>query len=242
MHAPSWTVAAMALAMSVGCVPKKKYDALEKQYSALQAKQKEKDKQLKHCHEAMKRRDEAAQHRLQRLRDMMRDLKPLIDSGVLTVDVRGGRVKLDLRSDILFASGSAELSDQGKATLSRVTKLLAHRTDEVYQVEGHTDSSPISSEAYPDNWYLGAARAINVVEFMIANGMPANRISAATYAATEPVASNRTDEGRARNRRIEITVVPDLRDLPGYNRLLKEVSGRHAPPPPRGHPAVKHPK
>lgn len=144
------------------------------------------------------------------------DLKPLIDRGVLKVENRNGRVTIGLSSDILFASGSATLSDSGKSTIGEVARLLArHANEHSFQVEGHTDSDAISTAQFPDNYYLGAARAITVAEYMQSQGFPKAKISAATFADAMPVASNATDSGKLQNRRIELVLLPDLSEIPG---------------------------
>ena len=91
--------------------------------------------------------------------------------------------------------------------------------DRSFQVEGHTDNVPISNDKYKSNWELASGRSITVVKEMLDVGMPATRISAASYAEFAPVAPNRTDAGKAQNRRIQIVLVPDLSGLPGFEEL-----------------------
>ena len=79
----------------------------------------------------------------------------------------------------------------------------------------------IATGIFPSNWELASARAVNVVKTMIENGMPAERVSAASFAETSPARPNTTAEGKAANRRIAIVVVPDLSSLPGYEELQK---------------------
>ncbi len=146
--------------------------------------------------------------------EILADMKPLIDRGVLKVENKEGRVIIGMASDVLFPSGSAELSADGKSNVAEVARLLARRGKEhMFQVEGHTDNVPIATAAFPDNWHLGAARAITVTEFMVSQGFPRDHLSAATFGDTRPVANNGTDTGRAANRRIEIVLLPDLADL-----------------------------
>ena len=130
-------------------------------------------------------------------RAVLSKFKALIDGGKLKVKVVDGRLIVELQTDILFGSGSADLSDEGAATIREVGKLLGEIADRSFQVEGHTDNVPIKTKAYPSNWELASARAINVTTEMIDAGLPKTRISAAAFAATRPAASNETDEGRA---------------------------------------------
>jgi chemotaxis protein MotB len=78
---------------------------------------------------------------------------------------------------------------------------------------------PIKTEKYPSNWELASARALTVVRTMIGAGMPATRVSAASYGEFKPVAANDGADGKKANRRIEIVVVPDLSNLPGFEEL-----------------------
>lgn len=167
----------------------------------------------------------AAEVRAGMYRSVLNKFKTLIDNGTLKAKIVDGRMVLELRTDILFDSGKAKLSDEGAATVREVGKLLAELSDRRFQVEGHTDNVPIKTKAFPSNWELASARAITVVNEMIAAGMPATNISAAAYADTRPAASNATDEGRAQNRRIEIVLIPDLSDLPGAEDIEKMFNG-----------------
>ena len=157
-------------------------------------------------------------------RAVLAKFKALIDGGKLKVKVVDGRLIVELKTDILFASGSADLSDEGAATIREVGGVLASIEDRTFQVEGHTDNVPIKTAKYPSNWELASARAVNVVKEMVDAGMPKTRVSAAAFAATRPAATNETDEGRAQNRRIEIVIVPDLSDLPGMAEIEKMFS------------------
>jgi chemotaxis protein MotB len=160
-----------------------------------------------------------ADARMAEYQNLIDKFKSLIDAGTLEVRISNGRMVVALATDVLFGSGSAALSKEGKDTVAEVGKVLASIGDREFQIEGHTDNVPIGTEQYPNNWYLAAARAIGVSEHMIAAGMPPDRISAASYGENRPTDTNRTKEGKSRNRRIEIVVVPDLSQLPGYDEL-----------------------
>ena len=152
---------------------------------------------------------------------MSSTMRGFIDNGKLKAKIVDGRMVLELQTDILFGSGSADLSAEGAATIREVGGLLAQIPERKFQVEGHTDNVPIKSKKYPSNWELASARAINVVKEMVDAGMPGKRVSAASYADSRPTATNETEEGRAQNRRIEIVIVPDLSDLPGAEQIEK---------------------
>jgi len=166
-------------------------------------------------------RKRAAEARVQEFRELVARFKPLVDTGKLTVKIVDGRMVVVLATDVLFGSGSAKLSETGKAGIQEVAVLLASLGDKRFQVEGHTDSVPIKSSQFPSNWELAAARALTVVKTMVESGMVAERISGASYAEFKPAASNETPEGKAQNRRIEIVLVPDLSTMPGFEELNK---------------------
>lgn len=168
--------------------------------------------------EASKRKREA-EKRISEYSNLVSKFKSLTDAGQLSVKIVDGRMVVALPTDVLFRSGSSSLSDGGESTIKQVAQLLVTIEDKKYQIEGHTDNVPIRTKAYPSNWELASARAINVLKMMEEAGMPAERISAASYGETRPVASNETAEGKEANRRIEIVVVPDLSTLPGYEEL-----------------------
>jgi len=96
---------------------------------------------------------------------------------------------------------------------------LAAIPENRYQLEVRTDDRPISTKRYPSNWELASARALTVLRTMVDAGLPAARVSAASFGETRPAQSNDTPEGRAGNRRIEIVIVPDLSTLPGFDEL-----------------------
>lgn len=142
--------------------------------------------------------------------DMVRRFQSLIDGGQLSVDIVRGRMVIQLPQDILFRSGSAALSADGVNTLREVGKVLAGLEDRHFQVEGHTDNVPISTERFPSNWELSSARAVSVIRVLLDAGVPPNHLSGAAYGEYQPVAPNDTPEGRRLNRRIEIVMLPNL--------------------------------
>ena len=129
-----------------------------------------------------------------------------------------------LPDNILFDPGKTDLKPQGKDAIAQVTQILSGIEGRKFQVTGHTDNIPIKSAKFKSNWELSAARAVEVVKLMIADGMDAKRLSAAGYADELPVADNATDEGRRANRRIEIVVQPNIEELPAMEELNKPLS------------------
>lgn len=174
---------------------------------------------MKAALQELERRKAETEARMKEFKDLVARFRTMIDAGTLDVRIVNGRMVVVLATDILFGSGSATLSNEGKAALSEVAAILATIEGRDFQIEGHTDNVPIGSDRFPSNWYLASARAIGVVEHMISAGMPADRLSAASYGEFKPVDTNNTKEGKAKNRRIEIVVVPDLSQMPGFKEL-----------------------
>lgn len=168
------------------------------------------------------KRKAEADARVAEFKALLDKFKAFIDSGKLRVTMVEGKMVLSLASDILFASGSASLSRDGKNAIKEVAGLLASIPDKKFQVEGHTDNVPAGGRS---NWDLGSSRALTVLKTMIEAGMPENRISAASYGDSQPAQPNDTPEGKAANRRIEIVVVPDLSALPGFEELNRVQAG-----------------
>lgn len=169
----------------------------------------------------LRERERQANERLATFRAMLERFRSMIDSGRLRVSIVRNRMVVELPDNVLFDSGQAELKPEGAATLAEVATVLSSIEGRVFQIAGHTDNVPIRSRRYGSNWELSTARAVVVARYMIETaGMPADRISAAGYADTVPIESNDTEEGRARNRRIEIVLMPNLDELPDLSSLM----------------------
>jgi chemotaxis protein MotB len=122
-----------------------------------------------------------------------------------TVTPRGLEVRL-LTDPLFFDSGGAVVNAAAFPTLSKIGGIIASEHEHPIEVEGHTDDRPIATAQFPSNWQLSGARAGAVVQRLAQAGVSGRRMSLAGYAAEEPVASNTTSSGRARNRRVEIVL------------------------------------
>ena len=140
--------------------------------------------------------------------------------------MRDNRMLIQLPGGVLFDSGRDKLKSSGTDILKQVAAVLRADPDlpqREFQVAGHTDSKPVGTRAFKDNWDLSAMRARSVVLFLTApvedegGGLDAKHWSAAGYADTDPVASNETDEGREKNRRVELVVLPDVEEMLNLN-------------------------
>ena len=188
---------------------------------------------------------QAKEEELQKLQGTYDELEAKMKQEIAEGDVRlsqaGGRIKVDLVDKILFDVGDASISGRGEEVLSRVGAVLAAVKDKKIQVSGHTDDLPISErlrDRYPTNWELASARASNVVRFLEEKaGVPGRRLVAAAYGPWEPISSNRTPSGRARNRRIEIVLTPALAPAPLDGAAVASAAPA-APPPAAVKPAA----
>jgi chemotaxis protein MotB len=158
---------------------------------------------------------EAAEARAKTYRDLALRLKSMTDAGDLTVALREGRMVIQLPTDVLFDSGRVDIKRRGRVALKQLEGVLATMDGRRFQVAGHTDNVPIETPRYRSNWELSTARGVEVVRLLIEQGMKANVVAAAGYGEFDPVASNDSPLGRARNRRIEITLQPNIDELIG---------------------------
>jgi chemotaxis protein MotB len=145
--------------------------------------------------------------RIQRqIRELEEMLKRMGLEGEFKVSYEVIGIRLILQEKILFSSGSAEIKPETYPILDKLYEILKDLPNPV-EVEGHTDSIPISTEKFPSNWELSTARASSIVRYFIAKGINPERLKASGYADTKPIATNATPEGRAQNRRVEIVIL-----------------------------------
>lgn len=127
------------------------------------------------------------------------------------VKVLKGVVYVSLADNMLYKSGSYEINDRAKTTLSKISKILSDYKDFEVLVEGNTDNVPISRPNIRNNWDLSALRASSVVQMLQTEyGIAPNRLSAAGRGEYNPVSTNDTELGRQRNRRTQIIITPKL--------------------------------
>jgi chemotaxis protein MotB len=147
--------------------------------------------------------------------DLTTKLEKEIQEGQVKITEMKNRLTMTMVDKIIFPSGSAEISKAGKKVLDKVVSILKDIKDKRIQVEGHTDNVRIVSELknrYPTNWELSTARATEVVRYLQEHGgLDPSLLSATGYGEHKPVASNDTEEGRHKNRRIEIVLLPLLK-------------------------------
>jgi chemotaxis protein MotB len=163
--------------------------------------------------------------------ELLRDkLKKLVTLG-LKVEIRRNRMVIRLPGDVLFASGQAELKDQGKKVLDAVAEVLRNDPQlraRYFQIAGHTDNKPLKGGRFADNWGLSVMRAREVLVYLIAptgskeggGGLDASHLHAAGYGETDPLADNGTDAGRQQNRRVELVLMPDVGEMLDLKTLI----------------------
>ena len=141
---------------------------------------------------------------------LVTDLEAEVAAGQIEIDRFREGLRLNLSQEILFGSGSARLNQGGRALIRKVAERLASSAERI-EVQGHSDDRGIRgslAKRYPSNWELAGARASSVVRLLAESGVPAETLSAVSFGEFRPVAPNDTEEGRARNRRIEIRLLP----------------------------------
>jgi flagellar motor protein MotB len=137
-----------------------------------------------------------------------RRLRALAATGAIEVDDG----KVIVQGEVLFASGSDELSPAGRHALAQLSgplaALIAAEPDQMILVGGHTDDRPIANQRFASNWELSAARSTAVARALVAEGLPPARVVASGFGAYHPRTPNASDAARRRNRRIEVLLVP----------------------------------
>lgn len=145
-----------------------------------------------------------------KLKKVINDALKSFDNSELNVYIKDGKVYVAMEEKLLFKSGSSKIDKRGESAIIKLAKILEKNTDTEILIEGHTDN--VGDDNY--NWKLSTQRALSVVKIITENSkVMANRITASGRGMHKPVADNTTEEGRQKNRRIEIILVPKLDSL-----------------------------
>jgi len=185
-----------------GCSNKKAIEQKDAQITALQDELDQLEGELQ---------DERA--RTQQLQnDLDGALSDLRTKEQVWMQEKEGLTQITLEGEVIFSTGSTRLTSQGQEILDRIWEVLQNYPERTVMIEGHTDNvqiSPRFQERYRSNWELSSARANSVLHYVTKKyGLDPQRIGAAGYGEYRPIASNDTDDGRAMNRRVVITVGP----------------------------------
>jgi chemotaxis protein MotB len=171
-----------AALLMTGCVSKEKYEASQQRNAELEA-------QYKQLNETMGSEIAAHEMNISRMQDA---------------------IKVSLNEDLLFPSGGSDMSDNAKKSIAKVAAILAPHQKNKINVNGYTDSTPIGPElakqGITTNLILSQKRADTVMQYMISQGVKSELVSAHGFGEADPVASNDTPEGKAQNRRVELTI------------------------------------
>jgi chemotaxis protein MotB len=144
-------------------------------------------------------------------KNLVQEMKGEIAQGQVTITELKGKLTMDVVDKILFDSGESAVKKEGLDVLHRVVEILKTVKDKNIRIEGHTDNVKITTKLakiYPTNWELSAARAINVSKYLQQQGIDPKILSATAFGEYQPLADNSTAEGRAKNRRIAIILLP----------------------------------
>lgn len=219
--------AAVVCAASTGCVTKNKYNELQSQYedlnsryAAAQVSQSGLRMEVSEIEEHVTMLQTSNEYLGSFYADLLSEFRSQLEADEMEVIIYPDRMSLALAQDVTFGSGAAKLTGIGDETLGQLAELVKRHPDRRFNVEGHTDDVPIDTARYGSNWELGAARAVAVVEALVAQGVPPERLAATSYGETQPLTQNGSTDGREINRRVEISFQPTLEELPGHQMLL----------------------
>ncbi len=173
-----------------------------------------------------------AEKRLAAIAEIQAQFAKMIDTGQLKVAARRGSLVVELPAEVLFPSGSAELSEKGQIAVLEVGVVLKQFPDRRFLVVGHTDAVPLKNSVFKDNWELSTARALTVTRFLAKAGMKPDSLVPAGAGEHDPVTGNASASDRQRNRRIEIQLLPAITELPPLPANLGEAAPAPAAPPP----------
>ncbi len=138
--------------------------------------------------------------------DILSDITQVVEESELDVDTSQAKIVVRVPGSSLFASASADLQKGGLPALNEVIKIILKYKNYKVHIQGHTDGEIISSDRFPTNWELSASRATAVLRYFIDKGISPEKLTATGYADTFPLASNDTELGRRKNRRVEFVL------------------------------------
>ena len=199
-----------ASALLAGCGSQGKYDELEAKYNALQGQYKQLEGQYKQLEGQYKQLQQASAAQAAQSSADIAALKQEMDAGKVHVSRLQNAIKYTVNSDLLFQSGSWEMSKEGQELIAKLVPQLAPFQQSKLVVHGYTDNAPVGpalqQQGITSNAVLSQKRAEAVMAYFIAHGVKPDLIAARGLGEAEPVAANDTAEGRAQNRRTDIVV------------------------------------
>lgn len=178
---------------------------IEYDYSSMKGSMADKNVRIQELEEMLSLREDD----MQQIRVQLNEMLLNFSQSDLSISERGGRLYLSLSQRLLFPSGSTRIDAEGKRALQQLAQSLSSKPDVDIVVEGHTDSDGDAAA----NWNLSVDRAVSVVNVLTASGINPEQITAAGRGEYVPVVANNTSENKAKNRRIEIILSPNLDKL-----------------------------
>ncbi|MBN4082836.1 OmpA family protein [bacterium AH-315-A23] len=162
---------------------------------------------------------DAKEVQMQQLKNAISNALHNFEGKGLTVVHKNGKIYVSMENKLLFNSGSWAVGNEGKKAVIQLARVLAENADIHVLIEGHTDNDPYAGVTLIDNWDLSVKRATAIVRILKSNGVNPTQITAAGRSEFVPVNTNKTKEGKAKNRRIEIILAPNLDQI---SKLLNE--------------------
>ncbi len=138
--------------------------------------------------------------------DILNEINEAVEETELNVDTSSSKIVVTVPGSTLFATGGADLTKAALPVLDEVIRITKKHPNYKIHIQGHTDDEPISTERFPTNWELSAARATAVLRYFIDKGSDPKKLTATGYADTFPLATNDSELGRAKNRRVEFVL------------------------------------
>ncbi|HLH38202.1 MAG TPA: flagellar motor protein MotB [Bryobacteraceae bacterium] len=178
---------------------------------------------------APEKKDPKVAELLPSLKVLSEELRKEIESGRIRISMEPRGLVVSFNQAALFPSGEATVDEKSQDALKKVAAAISKLPNPV-RLEGHTDAVPINTARFHSNWELSAARSIAVMELLNGFGVPRERMSIAGYADVAPVASNDTEEGRARNRRVDIVILNEQGVVGEPSKLPSPEKDAPAPP------------
>ncbi|MBW2387872.1 MAG: OmpA family protein [Deltaproteobacteria bacterium] len=203
----AFAVGTLALAQAA-CVSQGSYKEIEQERDQLRSDLDALQMEVQGVHGELAATEAASVENAARSAELIRELEAEVSAGEIRIRQAVDGITIDVADQLLFGSGSTNLSQEGRALLSRIAKQISS-SDSVISVEGHTDSWMVQAskrEIYPSNWELGASRAAKVVKRLSAEGVDPAKLRVVSFGPFHPVASNDSPEGRRKNRRIAIVL------------------------------------
>jgi chemotaxis protein MotB len=198
------------LLVLTGCVSRRTYDEVVVERDMLQTRVQNVSTVAVNLNRAVRLRDNEIAELEREQQELADEVARWAVRGAIKMQLLADGLHLILPHDVLFESGTTQLSPEGKKL---VVELVQEINQQPYQIAvlGYSDNVPVGAglaEQYPSNWELSGARAASVVRVLEAEGIPADQLIAVSRGETGPIASNDTPEGRAQNRRIDIRIRP----------------------------------